>query len=236
MKKKISIIDDNTTLLTSLSIQFKSLGYSTITFSCPEKALKYHEKATADVFIIDIKMPKIDGLEFYELLCKKMNKDKIPALFLTGVKDLEKKALTKTTIADFVHKPFNIEILEARIKKVLSYFKSKENNKVYKIGNLEMFEEKIMCAWFKMPIELTKTEFNILNQLAKRPFVVYSRDQLLDSCNKDNYDVIDRNIDSHIKRIRKKFRKANPKIEFDRIKTHYGIGYAWAPQSLAQQS
>jgi len=117
------------------------------------------------------------------------------------------------------------------LEKVLSYFKRKEEDKSYKIGNLEMMEDKILCRWFGVEIELTRTEFSLLYRLVKRPRVVYSRDQLLDVCYSDDLDVTDRNIDSHIKRLRKKFREANPKIKFDRIRTHYGTGYAWTPQS-----
>ena len=93
-------------------------------------------------------------------------------------------------------------------------------------------EDKILCRWFGVEIELTKTEFNLLYRLVKRPRVVYSRDQLLDVCYSDDLDVTDRNIDSHIKRLRKKFREANPDITFNRITTHYGTGYAWSPQSI----
>ena len=95
-----------------------------------------------------------------------------------------------------------------------------------------MLEDKILCRWFGVEIELTKTEFNLLYRLVKRPRVVYSRDQLLDVCYSDDLDVTDRNIDSHIKRLRKKFREANPEIQFNRITTHYGTGYAWSPQSV----
>jgi two-component system response regulator ChvI len=93
-------------------------------------------------------------------------------------------------------------------------------------------DDKILCSWFGKEIELTKTEFNLLSQLAKRPRIVYSRNQLLDVCYGEDFAITDRNIDSHIKRLRRKFRNANPSIKFNRIKTHYGSGYAWAPQSV----
>ena len=233
MTIQISIIDDNESILTSLSLQFQSEGYSTITFACPQAALEYHTKKPADAYIIDMRMPKLTGFEFYRRLCETQKKDRLPALFLTGVDNLEERALKNTTIGDFVLKPFSFNILHARLEKVLSYFKNKEKNKVYKIGNLLMMEDKILCSWFGQEIELTRTEYSLLDQLVKRPRVVYSRNQLLDVCYGDDYNVTDRNIDSHIKRLRKKFRKANPKIKFDRIKTHYGTGYAWAPQSVA---
>jgi len=233
MTTQISIIDDNESILISLSLQFQSQGYSTITFTCPKEALEYHDKKPADAYIIDMRMPKLTGFEFYRRLCETQNKDRLPALFLTGVDNLEERALKNTTIGDFVLKPFSFNILLARLEKVLSYFKNKEKSKNYKIGNLLMMEDKILASWFGKEIELTRTEYSLLNQLVKRPRVVYSRNQLLDVCYGDDYNVTDRNIDSHIKRLRKKFRKANPKIKFDRIKTHYGTGYAWVPQSVA---
>ena len=232
MTIQISIIDDNESILTALSLQFQSEGYTTITFTCPQAALEYHAKKPADAYIIDMRMPKLTGFEFYRNLCETHKKDRLPALFLTGVDNLEEQALKNTTIGDFVLKPFSFNILHARLEKVLSYFKNKEKNKNYKIGNLLMMEDKILCSWFGKEIELTRTEYSLLDQLVKRPRVVYSRNQLLDVCYGDDYNVTDRNIDSHIKRLRKKFRKANPKIKFDRIKTHYGTGYAWSPQSI----
>ena len=227
----ISIIDDNTSILTSLSLQFQSQGYKTITFADPQEALEHHAQNPADAYIIDMKMPKLTGFEFYSQLCESLKKDRVPALFLTAVDNLEERALKETTIGDYVLKPFSFNILIVRLEKVLSYFKREKEDKSYKLGNLEMMEDKILCRWFGVEIELTRTEFSLLYRLVKRPRVVYSRDQLLDVCYSDDLDVTDRNIDSHIKRLRKKFREANPKIKFDRIRTHYGTGYAWTPQS-----
>ena len=228
----ISIIDDNTSILTSLSLHFQTKGYKTITFADPLEALEHHEKKPADAYIIDMRMPKLTGFEFYSQLCLSLKKDRVPALFLTAIDNLEEKALKDTTIGDYILKPYSFNILLARLEKVLSYFKQREEDKTYKLGNLEMLEDKILCRWFGVEIELTKTEFNLLYRLVKRPRVVYSRDQLLDVCYSDDLDVTDRNIDSHIKRLRKKFREANPKIKFNRITTHYGTGYAWSPQSV----
>ena len=113
----------------------------------------------------------------------------------------------------------------------MSYFEKQKEDMVYRLGNLELLEEQILCKWYGKNIELTKTEFALLKQLVKRPRVVYTRDQLLDVCYSIDAMVTDRNIDSHIKRLRKKFRQARPDINFNRITTHYGSGYAWSPQS-----
>ena len=126
MTTQISIIDDHDTILTALSLQLQSHGYSTITFECPLKALEHHSKHPADAYIIDMKMPKLTGIEFYKCLCKNLNKERLPAVFLTAVHELEKQALTKTTIGDFIKKPFNLDILIARLEKILSYFENKD--------------------------------------------------------------------------------------------------------------
>ena len=228
----ISIIDDNTSILTSLSLQFQSKGYKTITFADPVKALDYHEDKPADAYVIDMKMPKLTGFEFYRDLCAILNKDKVPALFLTAVDNLEERALKDTTIGDYVLKPYSFNILHARLEKVMSYFQKNKVEQVYRLGNLELLEEQILCRWFGKSIELTKTEFALLRQLVKRPRVVYTRDQLLDVCYAHDDDITDRNIDSHIKRLRKKFRQARPDIHFNRITTHYGSGYCWSPQTI----
>ena len=118
MTTRISIIDDNDSLLTSLSLQFQSKGYSTITFACPQAALEHHAKHPADAYVIDMKMPKMTGFEFYERLCQKLNRNRVPALFLTAVHELEEQALKNTTIGDYVLKPFNFGVLIARLEKI----------------------------------------------------------------------------------------------------------------------
>ena len=232
MAERISIIDDNINLVTSLALQLKSRGYTVSSFTCPKQALDFHSQKPADFYIIDIKMPKISGITFYKELCHKLGEEKLPALFLTAVNELEIQCLEETSISDFVKKPFSFEILNARIKKILSYFDPISEEKTYKIGNLILNEEKIMCQWFTHEIILTKTEFLLISYLAKRPRTIFSRPQLLDLLEK-NLEVEERVIDSHVKRIRKKFKKAHPKEKFDRIHTHYASGYAWHPKSIS---
>ena len=208
MATQVTIIDDNSGLLTSLALQFQIHGYSAKTYSCPQDALDKISAKPSDIYVIDLKMPKLTGVEFYKALCKKFNLDAVPALFLTCVDTLEAKCLKETTIADYVLKGCDFEILLARVEKILS--KSKYKEKVYTIGNLKLFDEKILCTWFDKEIELTKTEFSLLSYLAKRPRIIYTRPQLLDLLEK-NLEVEDRVIDSHVKRIRHKFKKAIPK-------------------------
>ena len=234
MKTEISIIDNNLALLSSLSMSLSSHGFKVTTFDCPMRALKYHSNQPADFSIIEMKMPKPNGYEFYESLCKRLTAKRIPAILLTAVEEEESRCLTQTTIADFIKKPFNLSGLIARINKILFSIKQNQNEKVYKIGNLILHEEKILCTWFNSEIELTKKEFSLLSRLAHRPHVVFSRNTLLEICYNDDLEVTDRSIDSHIKRLRKKFKKVHPNKKFNRIKTYYGTGYAWHPQSISQ--
>ena len=231
MAEKISIIDDNENLLTSLAIHLQTHGYNVKTFACPQLALNFHIQEPADFYVIDIKMPKLTGIEFYKELCQKLEAEILPAVFLTAVGELEIKCLEETSISDFIKKPFSFDILHARIKKVLSHFKPPSKSKTYTIGNLKLNEDKMMCLWFNKEILLTRKEFLLLSYLVKRPRVVYTRGQLLDLLDID-LEAEQQVIDSHVKRIRKKFKRVHPEERFNRIHTYYGVGYAWHPQSV----
>ena len=111
-----------------------------------------------------------------------------------------------------------------------------KNDSNYTIGNLVLYEDRIMCSWFGKEIELTRKEFELIKRLVHRPRAVFSREQLLELCYKDNYDITDRVIDSHFKRIRKKFQKVHPEKKFNRIKTFYASGYAWVPQGVEHRN
>ena len=117
MAENISIIDDNENLLTSLAFHLQDHNYNVKVFTCPQQALKFHIQEPADFYVIDIKMPKLTGVEFYKELCQKLDVENLPAVFLSAVKDLESKCLEETSIGDFINKPFTFEILHARIKK-----------------------------------------------------------------------------------------------------------------------
>ena len=232
MAEKISIIDDNENLLTSLAIHLQTHGYNVKTFTCPQLALNFHIQEPADFYVIDIKMPQLTGIEFYKELCQKLRVECLPAVFLTAVSELEIQCLEETSISDFIKKPFSFDILHARIKKVLGHLKQPSKSKTYKIGNLKLNEDKMMCLWFNKEIELTRKEFLLLSYLVKRPRVVYTRGQLLDLLDID-LEAEQQVIDSHVKRIRKKFKRVHPEERFNRIHTYYGVGYAWHPQSVA---
>ncbi len=237
MASLISIIDDNTSILSSLSLQLKSHGYSTCCFCSSNEALEHHTKYPADFYIIDIKLPgELNGIEFYEALCQKLDVIQLPAVFLSAGEGFEAQCLRKTTIADFIKKPFSFEGLFARIERIMGVLNPAKKDSNYTVGNLVLYEDRIMCSWFGKEIEFTRKEFELIKRLVFRPRVVFSRYQLLELCYKDNFDVTDRVIDSHFKRIRKKFKKVHPEKQFNRIKTFYGSGYAWVPQGVEHQN
>ena len=213
MAAKISIIDDNENILISLALQLQNYGYTVSTFSYPQQALDHHVNEQADFYIIDINMPKISGIDLYKSLCQKLEAESLPAVFLTGASELETKCLEETSISDFIKKPFNFDILHARIKKILSRYKPFTESKTYKIGNLKLNEDKMMCQWFNKEIELTKKEFLLLSYLVRRPRTVFTRTQLLDLLD-INLEAEQQVIDSHIKRIRKKFEETCPEEKF----------------------
>ena len=187
--KKISIIDDNNNLLTTLSISLRLHGFQIISFACPVKALEYHAKNPADLYLLDVKMPKMTGIEFYMSLCKKFNTKSIPTIFLTGYNDYEAECIKKFEASDYVTKPFNTEGLIARIERVLNKNKPHSNKNILHLGNLQMDDEKFECKWFNKPILLTKREYIILKSLAGRPRVVFTRQQLLEICYNSNLNI-----------------------------------------------
>ena len=173
MTTQISIIDDYDSLLTSLSLQFQSQGYSTITFACPQEALEHHAKYPADAYIIDMKMPKMTGFEFYERLCQKLNRNRVPALFLTAVHELEVQALKNTTIGDYILKPFNLngpqEKEGEKIVNALFRILVEKDASLIEINPLIINKEnKIICLDAKMNFDD--------NAMFRRPEILELRD------------------------------------------------------------
>ena len=158
----------------------------------------------------------------------------MPVIFLTS-KDQEQDEIIglKMGAADYIKKPFSQKLLNERIRTVLRIHENrnnenlaskKENNNLEK-GNLFLDDLKQLCFWKKNIIELTVAEFNLIQSLAKYPGVIKDRNQLMDAMYGDNIYVDDRTIDSHIKRLRKKFKLYDS--DFDQIRTRYGSGYSW---------
>jgi two-component system response regulator ChvI len=225
----IALVDDDRNILTSVSIALEAEGYRIMTYTDGASALDGLKQNPPDLAIFDIKMPRMDGME---LLRRLRQKSDLPVIFLTS-KDEEIDELfgLKMGADDFIRKPFSQRLLVERVKAILRRAGAKdpaatprnEDAKALERGLLRMDPERHTCTWKGEPVTLTVTEFLILQSLAQRPGVVKSRNALMDAAYDDEVYVDDRTIDSHIKRLRKKFNQVDP--DFDMIETLYGVGY-----------
>ncbi len=226
----IALVDDDRNILTSVSIALEAEGYRIMTYTDGASALDGFKSSPPDLAILDIKMPRMDGME---LLRRVRQKTDMPVIFLTS-KDEEIDELfgLKMGADDFIRKPFSQRLLVERVKAVLRRGIPKDGSapkeiadtaKVLERGLLRMDPERHTCTWKGEPVTLTVTEFLILHALAARPGVVKSRNALMDAAYDDQVYVDDRTIDSHIKRLRKKFKVVDD--DFDMIETLYGVGY-----------
>jgi len=229
MNHTIALVDDDRNILTSISMALEHEGFKVQTYIDAETALAGISRNPPDLAVVDIKMPGMDGEELLKRLRKKTT---IPILFLTS-KDEEVDELLglKLGADDFIKKSggFSIKVLIERIKVQL---RKKTHNiddakNIIKHGKLVLDSSQLECEWNgrSLPEKLTTTEFLIVKELAKRPGIIKERAQLMDIAYKDNNDIEDRTIDSHVKRIRKKFKKIDQ--NFAAIETRYGSGYRW---------
>ena len=227
----IALVDDDRNILTSVSIALEAEGYRVETYSDGAAALEGLKQSPPDLAIFDIKMPRMDGME---LLRRLRQKSDLPVIFLTS-KDEEIDELfgLKMGADDFIRKPFSQRLLVERVKAILRRVstkdtpQTKENEaKILERGALRMDTERHAVTWKGLPVILTVTEFLILQSLAQRPGVVKSRNALMDAAYDDQVYVDDRTIDSHIKRLRKKFKAVDD--DFDMIETLYGVGYRFS--------
>ena len=231
MSHEIALVDDDRNILTSVSIALQAEGFLTRVYSDGGAALKAFADKPPDLGVFDIKMPRMDGME---LLRRVREFSSMPVIFLTSKDDELDEALGLAMGADdYISKPFSQRLLIARIRAILrrqdlakgeaTAAPQEEEAALLQRGRLTMDPARHKVIWDGRDVTLTVTEFMILEALAQRPGVVKSRNQLLDVAYQDDVYVDDRTIDSHIKRIRRKFRAADP--AFDAIETLYGVGY-----------
>ena len=229
MSQSIALVDDDRNILTSISMALENEGFKVQTYIDAENALVGISRNPPDLAVIDIKMPGMDGEELLKRLRKKTT---IPILFLTS-KDEEVDELLglKLGADDFIKKSggFSMKVLIERIRVQLrKKINTVEDSKnLIKHGKLVLDSSQLECEWNgkSLPEKLTTTEFLIVKELAKSPGIIKEREQLMDIAYKDNNDIEDRTIDSHVKRIRKKFKKVD--TNFSAIETRYGSGYRW---------
>lgn len=225
----IALVDDDENILTSVSIALEAEGHAVKTFEDGAAALEFITATPPDMVVSDIKMPTMDGME---LLRRIRQNSSLPLIFLTS-KDEEIDEVLGLTMGadDYVKKPFSQRLLLERVKAVLRRGQAGDapdgdaEKKILRRGSLTLDPMRHACMWKEQQVVLTVTEFLILESLAQRPGFVKSRDQLMDAAYDDQVYVDDRTIDSHIKRIRKKFRVVDK--EFDAIETLYGVGYKY---------
>jgi len=229
MKQTIALIDDDRNILTSISIALEKEGFNVQTYLDGESALIGLSRTPPDLAIIDIKMPKMDG---EELLKKLRKKTSLPVIFLTSKDDeIDELLGLKLGADDFIKKSggFSIKVLIERIRVQLrkKNVNIEDNKNIISHGKLKLDPSQLECEWGgkQLPDKLTTTEFLIVKELAKRPGIIKERSQLMDIAYREDSDIEDRTIDSHVKRIRKKFKKVDS--NFSAIETRYGSGYRW---------
>lgn len=235
MTATIALVDDDRNILTSVSIALQTEGFLTRVYSDGEAALKALVDNPPDLAVLDIKMPRLDGLE---LLRRLRERSAVPVIFLTSKDDELDEALGLAMGADdYIAKPFSQRLLIARIRAILRRVENvagtdaaggDEAQVPIDRGRLNMDPARHKVTWDGKAVTLTVTEFLILETLAQRPGIVKTRNQLMDAAYQDDIYVDDRTIDSHIKRVRRKFREVDP--AFDAIETLYGAGYRFSDE------
>ncbi len=226
MTEKIILVDDDQNILTSVSLALENEGFDVETFIDGEQGLNGIFRKVPDLVVLDIKMPRLDGMEVLEKLRKKSN---VPVIFLTSKDDETDEALgLRVGADDYITKPFSQKLLLERIRTLLRrvnvYEAGSPENLIIR-GNLKMDTSRHLSVWKEQDVKLTVTEFLILQSLCNRTGIVKNRDQLMDAAYGETIYVDDRTIDSHIKRLRKKFRMVDS--SFDQIETLYGVGYRY---------
>ena len=230
----IALVDDDRNILTSVAIGLQAEGFATRVYADGETALRALLENPPDLAVCDIKMPRLDGLE---LLQRLREKTLLPVIFLTSKDEEPDEALGLALGADdYITKPFSQRLLVARIRAILRRVELARADltdplaegpaETVRRGRLSMAPARHEVLWDARAVSLTVTEFLILESLASRPGVIKSRNQLMDAAYSDDVYVDDRTIDSHIKRLRRKFRAVDP--GFAAIETLYGAGYSFA--------
>jgi len=228
--RTIALVDDDQNILTSVQMSLEAEGFAVRTYTDGAEALKGISEKPVDLAVLDIKMPRMDGME---LLSRIRQKSRMPVIFLTS-KDEEVDEILGLRMGadDYIKKPFSQRLLIERIRALLRRLDLKEGEpKDVKDGGMVVRGELVLdparhlCTWKGQPVQLTVTEFLILQALAVRPGHVKSRDQLMDAAYGEHIYVDDRTIDSHIKRLRRKIRAVDD--SFAQIETLYGLGYRY---------
>ncbi|MFO1190170.1 MAG: response regulator transcription factor [Alphaproteobacteria bacterium] len=226
MSQTIALVDDDRNILTSIAMALEAEGFVVRTYIDGAQALVGMSQNPPDLAVLDIKMPRMDGME---LLAKLRKKTSMPVIFLTSKDDEIDEVLgLRMGADDYVRKPFSQRLLVERIRTLLrraDRTEAAQPEEVIVRGDLRLDASRHLCTWKGKEVGLTVTEFLIVKALALRPGHVKTRDQLIDGAYGENIYVDDRTVDSHIKRLRRKFKDVDP--EFTAIETLYGMGYCY---------
>ncbi len=229
MHRTIALVDDDRNILTSVSMALEAEGYQVRAYADGEEALRGITQRPVDLAILDIKMPRMDGMELLQRM-RKVNH--IPVIFLTSKDDeIDEVVGLRMGADDYITKPFSQRLLIERIRALLRRADINEEkgegtgDGIVVRGDLVLDGDRHVCSWKDQQVSLTVTEFLLLKALAQRPGHVKNRDQLMDAAYGESIYVDDRTIDSHIKRLRKKFRVIDN--DFAHIETLYGVGYRY---------
>lgn len=231
MTQKIALVDDDRNIVTSVKIALESEGFEVVTFHDGEEGLSGILQAKPDLAVLDVKMPRMDGMELLTRLRESTN---LPVIFLTSKDDEVDQVIgLRLGADDYITKPFSQRLLIERIRSVLRRYavvapqpaSPASPSHVITRGHLELDDSRHLCKWKGEGINLTVTEYLLVKVLAISPGHVRSRDQLISAAYGESVYVDDRTIDTHIKRIRRKFRDID--TEFDEIETLYGVGYRY---------
>lgn len=234
MPHNIALVDDDRNIIASVSMSLEAEGFNVKTYNDGEEGLQGITDNPPDLVVLDIKMPRMDGME---VLSKLRESSNLPVIFLTSKDDEVDEVIgLRMGADDYITKPFSQRLLIERIRALLrrqqlegaQQDNEEESEEIVKRGDLVLDDSRHLCTWKGDPVNLTVTEYLLVKSLAQRPGHVKNRDQLIDLAYGENIYVDDRTIDSHIKRVRKKFKKVD--TEFNQIETLYGIGYRYKEQ------
>lgn len=232
MAQNIALVDDDRNIIASVSMALEAEGFNVKTYNDGEEGLKGITSTPPDLAVLDIKMPRMDGME---VLTKLRETSNLPVIFLTSKDDEVDEVIgLRMGADDYITKPFSQRLLIERIRALLRRQelqgeKPEESGEdVIERDDLRLDDSRHLCTWKNNPVNLTVTEYLLVKALAQRPGHVKNRDQLIDLAYGENIYVDDRTIDSHIKRVRKKFKKVDD--DFNQIETLYGIGYRYKEQ------
>jgi len=232
MAQTICLVDDDRNIITSITMALEAEGFEVRTYPDGDEALRGLLQRPADLAVLDIKMPRLNGMELLQKLRQSPASAQMPVIFLTS-KDEEVDEIMGLRMGadDYITKPFSQRLLMERIRALLRREQARQQptntdpNSVMARGELLLDGARHVCNWKGQPVDLTVTEFLLVKALATRPGHVKSRDQLMDAAYGESIYVDDRTIDSHIKRLRKKFKVVD--ADFSQIETLYGVGYRY---------